>query len=595
MVKTKKTYILLLFLIISYQSWSQSEPYAEILNDDDFNVCSESGSGIVLEIKFYGEAPYGFILKNPAGNFDLRTEHISEDDLIDGVYFYTPADFQFAIEDGEASRSGEFEITEVFDNSISAEWSPGNGNPMNGVTINYTKWAMPSPNAGSDIDSCGLEATLSAIPDPISSDYEWVIPTQGTISDIQDPNSTYETTTKGIYQLYFQQKNVACSTEDTVEIIFRGSPTATLTTLSEVCGTSDQQATLELSFGGEEGPWDYMITDGQTNSINGATASSTTSEITTVNGETTFSYSWVKDANGCYASTDDISDQAIVVDLKPNTNAGEDQISCGFNFQLEAIPDQGDGLWTVNDPANIDILSPSDANSDVTANQQNTYTFTWTENNQGCENSDEVQIQFIELSTVNLEVIKDTVCEGNQASIPFNVSGTNGPWTISYETGGDVSTLDFSESASALTPAPAETSQFNLISITDNYECINSLSDQFEIIVDQMPTPFAGNDSAVCGLEIQLAAALSDFAKTGQWEATDGTFANNGTDDPKADFTSNIWGEQILTWTETNGLCTASDQVTLRFDQPPVADAGEDFTLYHQYETTLRAKAPVES
>lgn len=595
MIKAKKTYILLFFLTISVFGWSQSEPYAEILNDEDFNVCSENSSGIVLQIKFYGEAPYGFILKNPVGNFDLKTEHISEDDLTDGVYYYTPADFQFAVEDGEASRSGTFEITEVFDNSISAEWSPGNGNQMSGVTINYTKWAMPSPNAGSDIDSCGLEATLSAIPDPISEDYEWAIPTLGNIADTQDPNSSYDTPLKGTYQLYFQQENGACSTEDTVEIIFSGSPTATLSTLSEVCGTSDQQATLDLSFGGEEGPWDYMITDGQSKTINGATASSTTTETTTVNGETTFSYSWVKDANGCHADPEDISDQATVIDLQPNTNAGENQISCGTDFQLEAVPDKGDGLWTVNDPANIDILSPNDANSEVTATQQNTYTFTWTENNQGCENSDQVQIQFVEPASINFETIEETICEGDVASFPFTVTGTNGPWSLAYETEGNTATFDFSGSSSTLQLSPVETSQYNILSITDDFGCISTLINELDVQVDQMPKPFAGEDMAVCGLQVPLSAEKSSHAQTGQWASADGTFENNDVENPEAVFNSNTWGEQTLTWTETNGLCTASDQVTISFDETPVADAGDDFTLYHQYETTLRAREPVTS
>ncbi|WP_462317170.1 T9SS type B sorting domain-containing protein, partial [Marinilabilia sp.] len=218
-----------------------------------------------------------------------------------------------------------------------------------------------------------------------------------------------------------------------------------------------------------------------------------------------------------------------------------------------------------------------------------------TENNQGCENSDEVQIQFIEPSSINFETSQEAICEGDVASFPFTVTGTNGPWSLAFETEGSSSTFDFSGSSSTLQLSPVETSQYNILSITDDFGCVSTLTNELNVQVDQMPEPFAGEDKDTCGLEIQLDATMSEFAQTGQWQAPDGTFANNETDEPKVVFTSNIWGEQTLTWTETNGLCTASDQVTISFDEPPVADAGDDFMLYHQYETTLRAREPVTS
>ncbi|PWE01173.1 T9SS type B sorting domain-containing protein [Marinilabilia rubra] len=592
MIKPKNTYLLLLFLTIPLFSWSQTEPYAELLNAD-INVCSQTTTSVDLQIRFYGDAPFAYTIKLPDSNEIFEDKSIFSEDLVDGVY-YVSYNINFPVENGDQMRTGTFEITEVFDDTNSP-WSYGSGNSMTGVSVSLTNWAMPSPNAGSDIDSCGLEATLSAIPDPISSTYSWSVPAQGSISDLQDPNSPYLASQKGSYQLFFTQENGACSTKDTVDIIFRGSPTATISTTSDVCGTAEQEAVLNLSFGGEDGPWDYIISDGGTNTITGTSSTSTTNETTLVSGETTFTYNQVIDTNGCHAKPEDISGEAVVVDLQPNTNAGEDQISCGLSYELQAIPHKGTGIWTVDNPVNVDINAPSEPNSTTTSTGQGTYVFTWTENNQGCENSDQVQIQFIEYSSVNLEVTKETVCQGDEASFPFTATGTNGPWTLTYQTDGSLSTFDFSESSATLTLSPDQTSIYEIVSITDDLGCVANLDNQLEVQVDQMPTPFAGNDTAVCGLQVELNDSTSEVAQSGQWAQADGTFENNDAENPTVVFNSNIWGEQILTWEETNGLCNASDQVTIRFDEPPIADAGADHTLYHQYQTTLRAKAPITS
>jgi gliding motility-associated-like protein len=592
MNKIKKIYLLTLFWIIPLLAVTQTTPYAELLNSD-IEVCSQTTTTVELQIRFYGDSPFAYTIKLPNSNQIFEDEPIFEEDLTDGIYYAT-YNINFPVESGSASRTGTFEIAEVFDNNNS-NWAYQAGTPISGEAISFTNWAMPEPDAGEDIDSCGLAATLNATPDPVSNTYSWETPAQGNISDIQELNAIFEGPEKKNYSLFFSQQNGVCATKDTVIVKLMGSPSASLETSSEVCGTGSQQVSLDLTFSGEDGPWDYQISDGNSAIINNTSVTASSSVTTSVTGETTFKYDWVRDANSCYALPGDISDEATILDLRPATNAGSDKIACGLNVELEAAPDKGTGEWTSNATGQLSIDSPSDANSTVTASQQGTYTLTWTENNKGCSNSDEVEIQFVEYPTLTFQSFKkDTICEGDEASFSFEVTGSNTPWALAYSDNTSQQTFTFNNPDTALTLAPATSTVYSIVSITDQYGCSTELNNQLNVNVDKMPIPDAGNDTSVCGKIVALNATMSEFAQSGTWNIANGNYIDEATN-PKANFESNIWGEQIFTWAEVNGLCSASDDVTVRFDEPPVADAGDDFTLYHQYQTQLQARSPVTS
>ena len=79
----------------------------------------------------------------------------------------------------------------------------------------------------------------------------------------------------------------------------------------------------------------------------------------------------------------------------PLANAGNDTIVCGSSFDMKGQASIGNGLWTVNSNS-VDILNPDYVNSTVIVNEYGTYTFTWTEDNNNCINSDDVVIEFVE-------------------------------------------------------------------------------------------------------------------------------------------------------------------------------------------------------
>jgi gliding motility-associated-like protein len=100
-------------------------------------------------------------------------------------------------------------------------------------------------------------------------------------------------------------------------------------------------------------------------------------------------------------------------------------------------------------------------------------------------------------------------------------------------------------------------------------------SDDVVVVFNRAPNPDAGSGGTVCGLSFDLRAEPS--IGTGSWTMTSGTgtaaFSPNA-NDPDARVTVSSYGAKVFTWTEMNGQCTGSDNVTVSFYQQPVADAG---------------------
>jgi gliding motility-associated-like protein len=417
MDKLKILFSTLIYLSLSFSTSAQNGLDAEIISGN-IDVCDSESVAVNLDIQFSGETPFKFKIRLFPGAITFSADYIYSDDLdVNGIYHYS-TNISLSIPEGQNNASFLVQVTEM----------SGDGTTYNPTTdpgITFTNWKLPSPNAGSDIDSCGLSAVLSAAPDPVSSVYFWETPANGALSEATDINSSYSASSTGTYPLTFTQENGVCTAQDEVQVTFRGSPSASLSTTSQVCGTTSQEATLNLSFSGNDSPWIFAVADQENQQITGSATTSEYNETVNVQGETTYSLLWVKDSNGCLSNPEDLTGEATIVDLKPATNAG--------------------------------------------------------------------------------------------------------------------------------------------------------------------------NDTAVCGLQIDLNGKMSALAQYGEWQITSGNILNNDITNPKATYQQSTWGETTLTWIETNGLCTATDDVLIRFDEPPVAFAGEDFTLYNQYETILRAGQPVST
>ncbi len=140
-------------------------------------------------------------------------------------------------------------------------------------------------------------------------------------------------------------------------------------------------------------------------------------------------------------------------------------------------------------------------------------------------------------------------------------SGMTGTWT----------------SSGTLIPSGGSTINDNVIEVVSNTfgavtyiwtvnNGVCSGSDQVVVNFYEKPTAYAGNDTTLCGNEVQLGAIYSLPGTTGTWSGT-GTFDNSGS--PTSSVTSSAYGSQVYTWTEIHGSCIDQDYTTINFIQEP--------------------------
>lgn len=89
------------------------------------------------------------------------------------------------------------------------------------------------------------------------------------------------------------------------------------------------------------------------------------------------------------------------------------------------------------------------------------------------------------------------------------------------------------------------------------------------VVYYENPVPDAGPNSAICGLTTALAAVNSGFA--GQWTQVAGPGVANfsNANAPGTGVTVGGAGDYTFRWTETNSICSAYDEVTIRFNPVP--------------------------
>lgn len=90
----------------------------------------------------------------------------------------------------------------------------------------------------------------------------------------------------------------------------------------------------------------------------------------------------------------------------------------------------------------------------------------------------------------------------------------------------------------------------------------------FDLEVIAYPTPDAGADIVICGLDADLQGSLS--TGTGLWTVSGpGTVTISDPTDPHAFVSASNYGNYTFTWTETTVNCTSSDEVIVSFNPDP--------------------------
>ncbi len=595
-------YLLLFF--ISPNLFAQS-PSAEVVSGDT-TVC-ETGE-IVFKVKFTGTAPFGigYIISDEYGSTKYtklkQSDAIRSEDM-DGNNVWTevlPINFNSTISI-EKVFDATIPLTAIVDGEPA--WDYSKGIIITDEEMDILVDREPTPNAGIDISKlCGFIATLDATPENASNTYYWLGTPDGTFANVNDSATTFEANDFGTFTLFFVEESGVCITSDSVIVELLGSPEATLSGNDTICSTDGNPTQIELtiSYNSSFAPYSYTVSDG-INSYDRNNISVTPDVFNVVSTDNQnfiiTSMNDIRSGQQCYSVEGDaeLSGNAVVTNLKPAAYTGEDKIVCGeLLINLEATLENlgNSGEWTAvsGDISFVDATSPNTITSSTT---HGIYPMTWTETEpvMGCADSNVIEINFAGVPVLTYS--KDTaICKGSTATLQLNTSG-NKPWTLTYTVDANSTDLVLNTSSETEEFSPEISITVDFDSIVGTYGCVTLLKDESYIItVDEMPIANAGMYDPVCSDEIQLNAVPSITNTSGYWQGN-GTF--DDLNSSSTGFTSAIYGEQSLTWTETNSkntLCTSFEVVTTRFDQMPLAPiAGDDKELYLEFSTTLDAAA----
>ncbi len=494
---------------------------------------------------------------------------------------------------------------------------PGNTGQITGWGLNFNQGTV----------------NLAGLPDPLTDVAymgNWEFADAGNVDDLgfftavpgttstTPANAGFTTTFTGSagssYTLAFKTANEICDLTDNVVITFDEAPTlATAGPDQDVCGAAATLAGNTPGVG--TGTWSISSVaplDGDLPMNPGGESFDPDANTpgATFNGNRGYAYTltWTVTNGTCGAGNAD--DVVINLHMDPATaDAGADAAVCDtLSTNLAGNTPgagMGEGTWTFTGPGGI-VFTTTDAGSypdgandpgaQITADTLGTYVFTWTIASGNCTAStDTVSITFGTSPTVANAGPDQTgagaVCDG-QAELAANAPGVGegGRWTY---TGPDMNGVfsDDSSPTSTFTGTIGET--YTLTWTISNGVCLDS-SDDVDVEFRPILVPDAGADQLVCDQDPATLTAVLSTGTGGTWSLlTDdgnGMIASPGS--TTTTFTGTTGFAYVLQWEETDGVCSATDDVNVTFFSTPVAEAGADFSACLIDTITLGASDP---
>ncbi|MFN5878055.1 MAG: hypothetical protein ACK44B_04265, partial [Flavobacteriales bacterium] len=307
------------------------------------------------------------------------------------------------------------------------------------------------------------------------------------------------------------------------------------------------------------------------------TTPTSSSTLVTVSAGNTATLQWTI-SNGACASS---SDQVVLVNnaLSTTSNAGADQSNCNVStFTLAGNnPTSGTGVWTITS-GSATITNSTLFNTTVTGVAAgSSVTLSWTITNGTCSSStDQVILTNYQLPTTSNAGIDKFNCNSGTFNMTGNTPSVGtGLWSV---VSGTATITTPSSPGTSVTAVPAGTTATLRWTIT-NGTCAVSTD---EVVLTNYATPTvanAGADQNNCDNTSFTLAGNNPSTGTGVWTVTSGT----ATVTTPSQFNSGVTGVPVgtsatLTWTISNGTCTASaDQVILTNSTvPSTAAAGPD-------------------
>ncbi|NJL11764.1 MAG: T9SS type B sorting domain-containing protein [Microscillaceae bacterium] len=255
---------------------------------------------------------------------------------------------------------------------------------------------------------------------------------------------------------------------------------------------------------------------------------------------------------------------------------------CGNSTDLIGIagsapPAGGNGLWTASNPA-ITFANQTAPNTTMSNIPFGTHTITWTVSNGVCP-PEAANFNFTLQANPVVDAGTDqTVC-GTTALLeatPLNTAfGETGVWTVVAGTGTFNNANDPQTGVSGLSPGTL--SRFRWTLTRPGCPPVSDIVDISSLVA---PTSLAGSPQIICATTTTLNATPPTVG-TGIWSLTAGSGTIVNPNSPTTTITNLGTGDNIFTWTVSNGICPAASSTVIisRFANPTPANAGPDQTI----------------
>ena len=406
-----------------------------------------------------------------------------------------------------------------------------------------------------------------------SAVYTWTLPNLTT-----QTGTSITATSAGVYSINVLD-NAQCEVNSSVNITVTAQPTTASAGQDQIiCADTTSLQGNVPSVG--TGTW--TLISGSGTIINPNSPSSNVSGVSI--GTSTFQWSIVN--GGVCISADTV---AITRIEQPSlSNAGTNQQICADNAILQGnTPVIGTGSWTLVTGAGT-ITNPTAANSAVTGLGNGANVFQWTISNGTCVPSiSQVTITRNPDPSIANSGVDQTVCATTTNLSAIQPLAGTGAWTV---ISGGATITNTALNNSGVTDLAIGANVFRWTISSGN--CPTNFADVTVTRNETPTTSIAGNDQTIC-LATATLAGNSPIVGTGTWAlvAGSGTIANAAL--PSSGISNLGFGENIFTWTITNGVCPISiDQVSVTRDTPAsIADAGVNQTICAD-NTILNAATP---
>jgi hypothetical protein len=312
----------------------------------------------------------------------------------------------------------------------------------------------------------------------------------------------------GSYTFTWTETNGTCSDFDEVSVEFWESPVFTS------AGADITQCNTGVFTMGATAP---TVGTGTWSEVGGPTAglvitnvNSATTTVTGLTAGSSVTLRWtISNGPVCGAQTDDV---VLTNDIQPIADAGSGGNVCGIGvgnpFTFTGVSSMGSGVWTYVGPGGAVFSDNTSATSSVTVDAYGSYTFTWTETNGTCSDSDDVVVTFSNAVVLDPGAPAE-VCSG----ISYTVTDASANHTneILWTHDGSGALVDATTISPTYTPAVADAGNTVVLTLTatGNGACpdvivTKDLAVTPSVIVD------AGSNEEIC--EVTDVEQVFDFS-----------------------------------------------------------------------------------